>query len=112
MTNELDFRINARLNEGQMEWYKKFAKLNKVKISELLRLIPDLYDKLDSEVDELSGKVNDLSNEINPTQKKLKKSAGDIDSQLLQIVEKNEGSDNEDVGYRRFKDMFNVDNSP
>jgi len=57
MTNELDFRINARLNEGQMEWYKKFAKLNKVKISELLRLIPDLYDKLDLEVDELSGKV-------------------------------------------------------
>jgi len=65
MTNELDFRINARLNEGQMEWYKKFAKLNKVKISELLRLIPDLYDKLDLEVDELSGKVNDLSIEIN-----------------------------------------------
>ena len=99
MTNELNYRINARLNEDQMEWYKKFAKLKKVKISELLRLIPELYDKLDSEVDKLAG-------EINLSQKKLKKSQGGIDSPLLQIEGKNEGSDNEDVGYKEFRDMF------
>ena len=81
MTNEKNKRINARLNEGQMEWYKNQSKVRNVKLSKLLQMIPDIIHNLEEQLDTKESYILELKEQIN---------GFEVDSD----------------GYREFKEMF------
>ena len=65
MTNEKNKRINARLNEGQMEWYKNQSKVRNVKLSKLLQMIPDIIHNLEEQLDTKESYILELKEQIN-----------------------------------------------
>ena len=72
MTHEKNYRINARVTEAQFKWYTDQAKYRKIKLSEFLRIIPNIHEewtelfavkgdiirKLEEEIKKLRGEKN------------------------------------------------------
>lgn len=56
--------INFRCSEEVYNWYKHFAELEEISMSELFRKIPELYDQMDIDVDILNTENITLKKEL------------------------------------------------
>jgi len=68
MTNEKNYRINVRVTESQFKWYNDEAQYRKIKLSEFLRIIPNIF----KEWEELFAIKGDIIMNLEKKIKKLK----------------------------------------